>query len=508
MRGISIQRSAPRPAPVEPPYDLASELTIATTSNWSSGSRVVGGPGGPHGLPVQTAYAVIDYLAVCLSGALVLYLQYGILPSFAAVRPLAQHAYFAFTFLYAILVVLSCASQDLYRTPRDRGVLEESLMVVRATGLATIVLVLFLFTFDLRGTSRISVLAVITVSTIALSGWRYMKRRMILNRTLRGIGVSRILIVGAGATGRGLATCLKDHPHLGYQVQGFLGVEPMSGPQILGTVDDLRRVVLEQFIDELFLTPPIDREVVKQLVLETRQLQVDLKIIPDLYDGLGWRAPLHAIGGFPVIQLRERPIPGIGAAAKRVTDGVFAIIGLTLTAPLLAVLALLVRIDSPGPAFYASERVGYKGRRFRCWKLRTMSADADLLKEALRKDNEREGPFFKIKNDPRVTRLGRRLRQFSLDELPQLWNVLCGDMSMVGPRPHPVDDVTRYSVEHLRRLDVKPGLTGLWQVTARKDPSFERNLALDLEYIDNWSPWLDLEILFRSVPQVLRGNGE
>jgi len=181
---------------------------------------------------------------------------------------------------------------------------------------------------------------------------------------------------------------------------------------------------------------------------------------------------------------------------------------LLLTLPILGILAILVRLDSPGPAFYSAHRVGYKARKFRCWKLRTMFVDADRRKDMLRKENGREGPFFKIKNDPRVTRVGHWLRKFSLDELPQLWNVLWGEMSMVGPRPHPVDDFERYSVEHLRRLDVKPGLTGLWQVTARQNPSFETNLALDLEYIENWSPWLDLEILFRSIPEVLTGKGE
>jgi lipopolysaccharide/colanic/teichoic acid biosynthesis glycosyltransferase len=133
---------------------------------------------------------------------------------------------------------------------------------------------------------------------------------------------------------------------------------------------------------------------------------------------------------------------------------------------------------------------------------------ADSAKEALRKANERTGPWFKMKNDPRITKVGRWLRKFSLDELPQLWNVLRGEMSLVGPRPHPVDDFNHYKPEHLRRLDVKPGLTGLWQVTARRDPYFETNLALDLDYIENWSLRLDLEILFRSLAEVFRGTGE
>ena len=152
-------------------------------------------------------------------------------------------------------------------------------------------------------------------------------------------------------------------------------------------------------------------------------------------------------------------------------------------------------------------RVGIKGRRFRCYKLRTMVEEADAQKDVLRKTNERNGPFFKMENDPRVTRCGRLLRKFSIDELPQLLNVLRGEMSLVGPRPHPVDDFERYTIEHLRRLDVKPGVTGLWQVTARRDPSFETNMILDLEYIENWSLRLDLTILLKTIPAVFRAEG-
>lgn len=207
------------------------------------------------------------------------------------------------------------------------------------------------------------------------------------------------------------------------------------------------------------------------------------------------------------MDLQWQPIPTVGLALKRVVDIVFACAALVLTSPLLALLSILIRIDSAGPVLYVADRVGRKGRKFRCYKLRTMIVGADLRKDELRAENEREGPFFKLEDDPRVTRLGRWLRSTSLDELPQLWNVLRGEMSLVGPRPHPVDDYERYSIEHLRRLDVSPGLTGLWQVTARNDPSFETNMALDLEYIENWSLGLDLKILLKTVPAVFRAEG-
>lgn len=493
-------RTAAAPAG-QPPTGPAAAPDAVLLSKTVRPSRLKAS--GPHGLPVLIAYAVTDCIMVGLVGAVVFYWQ-----SVIALTPLALPTYVPVIFAYAVLVVLSCTSQDLYRTPRDRGVLEETLMVLKAVAFATAVLVMLVFAFGAQGITRISVLALGTLAGAALSGWRYLKRRLILSRTLRGVGVSRVLIVGAGRTGRALAASLKASPSLGYQVCGFLDGEPARGDGIPGTVGKLERVLAERFIDEVFLTPPIDREVVKQFVLVARQQRLGLKVVPDLYDGIAWRVPVHSIGGFPLLELNENPIPGLGVAFKRILDVVIAGSGLLVTAPLLALLAAIVRLDSRGGAFYPATRVGFKGRRFRCWKLRTMFVGADRFKEALRETNERDGPWFKMKNDPRVTRVGRWLRKFSLDELPQLWNVLSGEMSLVGPRPHPLDDFNRYQPEHLRRLDVKPGLTGLWQVTARRDPSFETNLARDLEYIENWSLRLDLEILFRSLLELWKGSGE
>jgi lipopolysaccharide/colanic/teichoic acid biosynthesis glycosyltransferase len=178
-----------------------------------------------------------------------------------------------------------------------------------------------------------------------------------------------------------------------------------------------------------------------------------------------------------------------------------------LSAPLLLVIAGLIVFDSPGEVIYSASRVGRKGRRFRCYKFRTMVSNANEMKETLRARNQRQGPTFKIADDPRITRVGRGLRRYSLDELPQLWNVWKGDMSLVGPRPHPVDDYARYRLEHLRRLDMTPGITGLWQVTARQSSSFQTNLALDLEYIERWSLWMDLRILVKTVAVVFQGTG-
>jgi lipopolysaccharide/colanic/teichoic acid biosynthesis glycosyltransferase len=204
----------------------------------------------------------------------------------------------------------------------------------------------------------------------------------------------------------------------------------------------------------------------------------------------------------------EEPIHGMGLFLKRIMDVVVSSILLVFLWPLMLAIALAVKLESPGPVIYPSIRAGKWGRMFACYKFRTMIAEANELKGNLRRLNQRRGPFFKIAADPRVTRLGRFLRKYSLDELPQFWNVLKGDMTLVGPRPHPLDDVALYGPKDYRRLDVKPGLTGLWQVTARANPSFETCMALDMGYIRNWSLFLDFQILFRTAPAVLAGEGQ
>jgi lipopolysaccharide/colanic/teichoic acid biosynthesis glycosyltransferase len=193
---------------------------------------------------------------------------------------------------------------------------------------------------------------------------------------------------------------------------------------------------------------------------------------------------------------------------KRIMDIMLSFFGLILTFPIMGGIAIAIKLDSPGPVLYCGPRKGKKSREFICYKFRTMVNQADTLKEDLRPLSEREGPAFKMRNDPRVTRAGKFLRRSSLDELPQLINVLKGEMSLVGPRPHTVDDCRYYTLEHLRRMDVMPGLTGLWQTSARRDPSFETLMTLDLKYIEKWNFWLDVKILLKTIPAVLRGSGE
>jgi exopolysaccharide biosynthesis polyprenyl glycosylphosphotransferase len=197
----------------------------------------------------------------------------------------------------------------------------------------------------------------------------------------------------------------------------------------------------------------------------------------------------------------------MGLLLKRVLDVVLSAIAVILLSPVLIAVAVAIKLDSHGPVFYSSERIGKRGRVFRCIKFRTMVRDAERRRADVMHMNEREGVLFKITNDPRITRLGRFLRKYSIDELPQFFNVLRGDMSIVGPRPPLASEVKEYKLSHLRRLDVLPGVTGLWQVQGRQDPSFDSYISLDVTYIENWSIWLDLKIIGRTIGVVLAGTG-
>jgi exopolysaccharide biosynthesis polyprenyl glycosylphosphotransferase len=216
---------------------------------------------------------------------------------------------------------------------------------------------------------------------------------------------------------------------------------------------------------------------------------------------------LEARDPFLGIFLGPRTLPPFDLALKRIIDMSLSSAMLLILSPVMLAIAAAVKIESHGPAFYVSDRVGKNGRSFRCIKFRTMDCDAERRRAELIHLNERDGVLFKITNDPRITRLGRFLRKYSIDELPQFINVLRGEMSIVGPRPPLASEVQEYKLSHLRRLSVTPGITGLWQVQARQDPSFHSYISLDLSYIENWSIWLDLKIMFRTIWVVIAGTG-
>jgi exopolysaccharide biosynthesis polyprenyl glycosylphosphotransferase len=393
------------------------------------------------------------------------------------------------------------------------GILHEQRLSAQACFTAGLFLLGTLYLLHAGNVPRTVVLLTLAMVTVALSMRRFIYRILLYRRYERGRDTRNVLIVGTGPEAQALRHQLESMRHLGYTFKGFIDLPGPDGwglpdeGDVVGDLDTMFLQTRKLFVDEIFFTTPCERGLVHDVLEQARMHGVDLRVVPDMYDGLAWNNPIEYIGQFPTIPLHCGQIQEVGLLLKRSFDIVFSLAVLLILSPVLLAIAIAIRLDSPGPVFYRSERIGKKGRVFRCLKFRTMVRDAEQRRAELLHMNERDGVLFKVSNDPRVTKLGRFLRKYSLDELPQFFNVLLGDMSIVGPRPPIASEVKQYKLSHLRRLNVTPGITGLWQVQGRKDPSFDSYVSLDMTYIDNWSIWLDMTIILRTVGVVLTGTG-
>jgi len=462
----------------------------------------------------RVAYVLVDLLLIIVNAAVVFssrflfnFVDLSRKTPYANVFHPALIGQIGFLAVYAVLLLLTMQSEGMYRSARLRSVLEDSFAVTRSVLLATLLLTAVIYLSGVNTVSRILFVFTATADWATLILWRWWFRGVVERRVQRGEGSRNTLIVGAGELGQTIAQYLEEHKDLGYVVKGCLDSNQDTANRWLGKIEDFPQIARAHFIDEVLIVASLDRETISKVVWNARQQRIDVKIVPDLLLGLGRRTRWDYVGNVPVIEVHKEPIPTFALVLKRVSDIIISTIALIVTGPIMAACAVAIRLDTPGPILYRSWRVGKKGKRFTCYKFRTMVEDAEGLKDNLAHLNEREGILFKISNDPRLTRVGKILRKYSLDELPQFWNVLKGDMSLVGPRPPVVSEYEQYGLEHLRRMDVTPGITGLWQVSARRDPSFEKYVALDLEYIENWNVWLDLRIALQTVPAVLKGTG-
>jgi exopolysaccharide biosynthesis polyprenyl glycosylphosphotransferase len=344
-----------------------------------------------------------------------------------------------------------------------------------------------------------------------------------------GIGVRRLLVVGATDVGKMIMQGVAGRRDLGYELVGF--VHARSGEMLpsessddgelyerrftdfgrfraLGFTTDVPQLIERERVDEVIIAlPASSHEEVLPILQHCETAGIGFKIVPDTFELSLGQVRVDDIAGIPLLDVRERPMRGVERAFKRATDVILSLILLVLFSPILLITAVLIRLESSGPVILVQERVGQDGRRFRCYKFRSMRADAEELRPQLHPLNEAGGPLFKIRADPRRTRVGAIIRRHSIDELPQLWNVLRGEMSLVGPRPALPEEVGQYEVWHRRRLQVRPGITGLWQVSGRSDLPFDEMVMLDIYYIENWSLGLDLKIILRTVMAMITGRG-
>ncbi len=488
-----------------------------------------------HSRAITTLWMAVDAITVVIAAALATQLRKANALSYFDHRtPLAYTplAFFLYMAGFAVILILVGRAHGLYGPLQAFSGLREQRLTVQTCFTASLILAGALYFGRADSISRAVVIATLIFTTILLCFRRAFWRLTLYKRYEKGMDTRNVLVVGTGSSGLAIRSHLQRIRHLGFTFKGFVrtGTERMEygpfsdgtfqgstfeaarleqnrPPEILGDLPELGELVRRHFIDEIFVTGPCERGVVKRLIAEASTWGIDVRVVPDLYDGLAWSAPIEYVGQFPTMPLHRHHIPVFGLLLKRALDVVISSCALILLSPLILLIAIAIRIDSKGPVFYCADRIGRKGRTFGCWKFRTMVVDADALREQFKDKNERSGVLFKITQDPRVTRLGRILRKYSLDELPQFFNVLMGHMSVVGPRPPLAGEVSQYELPHLRRLEVLPGITGLWQVQSRQDPSFDQYISLDTAYIDNWSLWLDIKIMTRTIGVILSGTG-
>jgi exopolysaccharide biosynthesis polyprenyl glycosylphosphotransferase len=298
---------------------------------------------------------------------------------------------------------------------------------------------------------------------------------------------------------------------MGLKIVGYLDdfknhYTDSKGRKTVGAIADFMKIAKKEFIDKIFITIHHDSKVFFQLLEDARALGIAVRVVPQGFELMSGDFSKYNLGMIPILEYSEGQNYR-RQAGKRIFDFLIVLMAVIVLWPIIAVIAMIIKWESVGPVFYLSKRYGRGGRIFHMYKFRSMVQNADQVLHQIRHKNEVDGPIFKIKEDPRVTQVGKLLRKYSLDELPQLVNVLKGEMSLVGPRPLPIDQIEKEDLRQLQRLEVRPGITGLWQIRGRSDISFSRLVKWDIWYIDNWSFWLDLNILLQTVPVVLKGKG-
>ncbi len=398
-----------------------------------------------------------------------------------------------------------------YRSKTVHGLARETTALV-AYGSAGLLLALYLLRIPLLPRIQFAVFAVCNLA--ALLALRILLLKSLHYLRSRGHNRQRLLVVGTRERVRQVVDAALDQRQWGYQPIGLVHVDPLQTHYryrdipLVGFVADLPELIKAYAPDRVvFAVSNRHLEDVSQAVAVCDQTGVTACLQLDVPTRTASRRRIGEFAGKPAIIYSREPDMGIAMILKTLGDRVVGLVGLVVASPLLLLIAGAIRLTSTGPVFFSQTRCGLRGRKFRLLKFRTMVANAEELKEALLPANEMDGPVFKIKRDPRVTPLGGILRKLSLDELPQLFNVVKGEMSLVGPRPSLPSEVDEYDLWQRRRLSMKPGLTCLWQVGKRNDASFEEWMKQDLEYIDHWSLWLDAKVLARTIPAVIRATG-
>lgn len=403
--------------------------------------------------------------------------------------PLERYVFMLFALIPLWLFVF--ALTGLYRL-RRADPLQEFFQIIASCSFAMMSVIIYIFATREWFDSRFIVLAAWVFSIIYVLIGRWVLRRLEQYLLIRyKMGAERVLLVGENETARLLAREIERDPSLGYQLVKRIGEIDMG---------EIKKAVANPKIDTVLVgSTDYAKETIAEVAEFCRDMHLHFRFAPTLFQTLTTNIAMEVVGGIPLIEVRHTALDGWGRVLKRTMDMLGSVFGLAVCAPFFVIAAVWIKFDSDGSAFVALERVSF-GRTFRMYKFRSMVANAHALKPDLWGFNERKdgGPLFKIYNDPRITRAGRFLRKTRIDELPQLWNVLKGEMSLVGPRPHEPEEIARYEAHHKKLLVIKAGMTGMAQISGSSDLPFEEEVKLDTYYIENWSITLDIKIIART----------
>ena len=402
----------------------------------------------------------------------------------------------------------------LYDEKRSKDPIDDIATLFLSVLAASFTLLGFLFLYRGLWFSRLMIIDAAVISFVLLAAERAVSLAIKRWASSIGVGSKRVLIIGAGEMGQTLALKLKTDRSLGGIPVGYLDDnreklnKKFNDVSVLGEVSKAKQIISEHGINEIvFASTSLPYQRILDIITECEVLNVSFKIVPGILELIASRVNIEEVGGIPLITVTEIGLTGFNAFVKRTIDLISSALLLAALSPIFFLIAAMIKIDSKGPVFFGQARVGKDGRPFKMFKFRSMIKDAEAMIPDLEKFSETEGHIFKIKDDPRMTRVGKWIRRLSVDEWPQLINVFKGDMSLIGPRPPLPREVEKYSPWHKKRLRIAPGISGLWQVSGRSLLPFEDMVRLDIYYIENWSLWLDIKLLFRTIPVVITGSG-
>lgn len=462
-------------------------------------------------------YPTLDAVLVFVGFVLAYFLRYEI----QLIRPVFEinrapfEPYLPYTAVFAALLILNYRAIGLYRNNRSRSWLEEVYMIGNGATNATVVVLGMYFLFQPLVFSRLMLLYAAIIIVILLSLVRVVRRTALAYLRSKGIGIQRVLVIGSGDVGMSVLRTMIARKELGYQPVGYVDEDPERASADLGRVKglggirNLGKTLRDEHVDLAIITLPWrQHDLILELVQTCRRAGAEVRVVPDVFQLNLRQVQVENLDGIPLLgATAEVMLQGHNRLIKRALDLALILLASPFLIIIFGLVALAIRLEGSGPIFYTQRRIGLNGKPFDMIKFRSMIPNADDLREQLVRESGEDPRHPKIKNDPRITRVGRFLRASSVDELPNLINVLRGQMSIVGPRPPTPDEVELYEPWHRQRLQTLPGITGLWQVNGRSDVPFDEMCLLDIYYIENWSIRMDAQILMMTVPRVLLRHG-